>query len=135
MKAKLAMLLLVTCMCSPSLAAEAEHPVGPPGEYKLVLENESVQVLRIRIAPGDKTPMHDVTPRVVLWLADAHFIDSFADGTTHEEMRKAGDVEWLSARRHAGENVGKTPMEFIAVALKSAEPVTGTPPHGSVTRH
>jgi hypothetical protein len=85
------------------------------------LENESVQVIRIHIAPHAKTPMHDVTPRVVLWMADAHFVDNFPDGTTREESRRAGDVEWVSARRHAGENIGETPMDFIAVVLKSAQ--------------
>jgi oxalate decarboxylase/phosphoglucose isomerase-like protein (cupin superfamily) len=63
--------------------------------------------------------MHTVTPRVVLWLADAHFIDRLPDGTTREETRKAGDVEWLSARRHASENIGETPMEFVAVVPRS----------------
>src|SRR5215470_17157296 len=99
MKAMLTVLLVASCGCLPALAQETDHrqPAGPPGDYKLVLENESVQVLRIRIAPHEKTPMHDVTPRVVVWMADAHFVDSFADGTTREERRRAGDVEWVSA--------------------------------------
>ena len=126
MKAMLAMLLVAGCAGLPAVAQETDrrHPAGPPGDYKLILENESVQVLRIRIAPHERTPMHDVTPRVVLWMADAHFVDSFADGTTREETRTAGDVEWVSARRHAGENIGETPMDFIAVVLKSARATT-----------
>ena len=82
-------------------------------------------MLRIHIALHEKTMMHDVTPRVVVWLADARFVDTFPDGTTREEVRKAGDVEWVAARRHAGENVGETPMEFIAIVPKSAHPATG----------
>jgi hypothetical protein len=27
-------------------------------------------------------------------------------------MRKAGNAEWVSARRHAGENLSDRPMEF-----------------------
>jgi oxalate decarboxylase/phosphoglucose isomerase-like protein (cupin superfamily) len=64
--------------------------------------------------------MHDVTPRVIVWLKDAHFVDSFPDGTSREEVRKSGDAEWVPARRHAGENVADAPMEFIAVVLKPA---------------
>jgi hypothetical protein len=79
--------------------------------------------------------MHDVTPRVVLWLADAHFVDRFPDGTTREEMRKAGEVEWVSAQRHAGENVADTPMEFVAVVLKSLASPTSAPEHGRTTPH
>ena len=137
MKAMLAMLLVVACACAPALAQQTDrrHPAGPPGDYKLILENESVQVLRIRIAPHEKTPMHDVTPRVVLWMADAHFVDSFADGTTREERRRVGDVEWVAARRHAGENIGETPMDFIAVVVKSVHASTESRQQGSATAH
>jgi hypothetical protein len=126
MKTILAVLLIANCVWMPALAEDTEsrHPVGPPVDAELVLENGSVQVLRIRIALHGKTPMHDVTPRVVVWLADAHFVDSFPDGTTREEIRKAGDAEWVPARRHAGENVGDTLMDFIAVVLKPVDPAT-----------
>jgi hypothetical protein len=129
MKTILALLLIANCVWVPALAEETDshHLAGPPGDAELILENGSVQVLRIRIAPHEKTPMHDVTPRVVVWLADARFVDSFPDGTTREEIRKAGDAEWVPARRHAGENVGDTPMDFIAVMLKPADAATGTP--------
>ena len=92
MKPILAMLLLVTCTFASAPAEEAgsHHPTGLPGGASVILENGSVQVLRVHIAPREKTTMHDVTARVVVWLADAHFIDSFPDGTTHEETRKAG---------------------------------------------
>jgi hypothetical protein len=39
-----------------------------------------------------------------------------------EEMRKAGNAEWVSARRHAGENLSDKPMDFIAVIVKRAQP-------------
>src|SRR5882724_6634724 len=52
---------------------------------KLVTENEFVQVFRMSVPARSRTPMHDVSPRVVAWLSDAHFVDHFADGTTKEE--------------------------------------------------
>ena len=73
--------------------------------------------------------MHDISPRVIVWLADAHFVDHFADGTTKEETRKAGDVEWVPARRHAGENLSDSPMEFIAVLVKTAPGGEHRPAH------
>ena len=91
-----------------------------PIDAKLVTENELVQVFRMSIPAHSRTPMHDISPRVIVWLSDAHFVDHFADGTTKEETRKAGDVEWVPARRHAGENLSDRPMEFIAVVVRVA---------------
>jgi hypothetical protein len=105
-------------MCGISTGLAQDHaPVAVPVNARLLIENAFVQVLRISIPPHGKTPMHDVMPRVVVWLSEAHFIDRYADGTAREEKRKAGDAEWVEARRHAGENLGDQPMEFIAVVV------------------
>jgi len=53
------------------------------------LDNESVVVLRIRMAPHEKTGLHDVRARLVIWLTDAHIRDTKADGTT-TDYRRAG---------------------------------------------
>lgn len=129
MKKVFAILLIVSWQCVSAVAEETDshHPAGPPGDTKLILENESVQVLRIHIGPHETTPMHDVTLRIVVWLDDARFVDTFPDGTRREEIRKRGDAEWMPARRHAGENVGETPMDFIVVVFKSAVPATLPP--------
>jgi hypothetical protein len=119
---------LVICCIAPALAQEQTPPHGAscadgcpnPVAASLVAENEFVQVLRLSIPAHARTPMHDVTPRVVVWLADAHFVDRYADGKSVEETRKAGDAEWLPARRHSGENLSDRPMKFIAVVLKGA---------------
>ena len=122
MKAMIAGMLMI-CVASDALA-QAHSPAGLQGAISLIA-NKFVQVFRISIPPHARTPMHEVTPRVVVWLSDAHFVDHFADGTTREERRRAGDAEWVSARRHAGENLADTPMEFIAVVI----PTAGRYPH------
>ena len=124
---------LVACCTTIALAQEhtrsqtMTHAATAPVDAKLVTENELVQVFRMSVGGNSRTPMHDVSPRVVIWLSDAHFVDHFADGTTKEEIRKAGDVEWVPARRHAGENLSDKPMEFIAVMVKAA-PASGHAP-------
>jgi len=100
-----------------------------PADAKLVTENELVQVFRMSVPARSTTPMHDISPRVVVWLSDAHFVDYFVDGTRKEEIRKAGDVEWVSAHRHAGENLSDSPMEFIAVVAKTAPDGGHRPAH------
>jgi quercetin dioxygenase-like cupin family protein len=103
----------------PFCAASAQHPMheGAPEEPRqvtTVLENDTVQVLRIRLEPHQKIPVHDVTPRVVVYLTDEHF--RFDTGV--EETHKAGDVVWLPRQRHGGENLSDQPAEFIVIIPK-----------------
>lgn len=98
------------------LAATSPHVgPGPKVEY----ENEDVTVIRLRIAPRQKIPMHDVTPRVVVWLTDARLRLTFPDGSTKDQAQRAGDTEWLPRQRHAGENLGDAPIELVAVIPKA----------------
>jgi quercetin dioxygenase-like cupin family protein len=107
----------------PLCAAWAQHPIheAAPAEPRQVtteLENDTVQVLRIRLAPHEKIPAHDVTPRVVVYLTDEHFRFDQPDGTSVEETHKAGDVVWLPKQRHGGENLSDQPVEFIVIIPK-----------------
>ena len=126
---------LVACCTTIALAQEhtrsqtMTHAATAPVDAKLVTENELVQVFRMSVPARTQTPMHDISPRVIVWLSDAHFVDHFGDGTTKEETRKAGDVEWVPARRHAGENLSDKPMEFIAVVVRAASVGAHAPAH------
>jgi len=117
---KSTLIAMLTMCVLPAALAQDHRPTLADMDAQLVISNAFVQVLRISIPPHGKTPMHEVTSRVVVWLSDAHFVDRYADGIVREEMRKAGDVEWLSARRHAGENLTDQPMQFIAVVVTGA---------------
>lgn len=86
---------------------------------KVESENDRVTVIRFRMAPHQKIPMHDVTPRVVVWVTDAHLRLTFPNGSTKDLHQKVGDTEWLTRQRHAGENLGDAPIEFIAVVPKA----------------
>jgi hypothetical protein len=99
--------------------AKAEAPRHGP-QHVLELDNESVTVLRIRIGAREKIPMHEVTPRVAVWLTDAHLRMTDPDGTTKDQHIKAGQTGWVSGHRHAGENLADQPIEFIAVVPKAS---------------
>jgi quercetin dioxygenase-like cupin family protein len=84
-------------------------------------ENESIVVVRIRMAPGEKTPMHDIkSARLVVWLTDTHLRDTHADGSTDDIRRRAGDIDWVPVQRHAGENLAHEPLEFLAIVPKTS---------------
>jgi len=86
--------------------AFAQHAsVGGPALVNAEIDNRAITVLRLRLAPHEKTPLHDVSTRLVVWLTDAHLRDTAEDGTTTDYHRTTGTVDWISARRHAGEKL------------------------------
>jgi len=91
-----------------------------PRDFKVEFENDAVLVLRIRLRPREKTPMHDLSARVVVWLTNAHLRDAFPDGRSEEVERTMGAVDWVPAQRHAGENLGDAPIEFLAIVPKAS---------------
>jgi hypothetical protein len=119
--------MLTACGIPLAFAQEQTRSPAPSAtaqiEARIMTENEFVQVVRMSIPGRALTPIHDVTPRVVVWLSDAHFVDRLADGSAREERRKTGDVEWVPMRRHSGQNLSDEPMEFVAVVVKGT--VTG----------
>ena len=97
----------------------AAIPQAGPANAVVEFENESIVVVRIRMAPGEKTPMHDIkSARLVVWLTDTHLRDTHADGSTDDIRRRAGDIDWVPVQRHAGENLAHEPLEFLAIVPK-----------------
>ena len=99
----------------------AAIPQAGPVNAVVEFENESIVVVRIRMAPGEKTPMHDITSaRLVVWLTDTYLRDTHADGSTDDIRRRAGDIDWVPVQRHAGENLAHEPLEFLAIVPKTS---------------
>src|SRR5262245_58651826 len=111
----------------------AQHPGAPstpphgaataqagPANAVVEFENETIVVVRIRMAPHEKTPMHDIaSARLVVWLTDAYLRDTHPDGRSDDIRRRAGDIDWVPIQRHAGENLAHQPLEFLAIVPKA----------------
>jgi hypothetical protein len=86
-------------------------------KYKVIFENERVRVLEYLDMPGDMTTPHNHPDSVMFTLSDferkLHF-----DDKTIKVVKKSGEASWLSAQKHAGENVGNTDTHVIFVELK-----------------
>jgi len=55
----------------------AAIPQSGPVNAVVEFENETIVVVRIRMASGEKTPMHDIaSARLVVWLTNAHLRDT-----------------------------------------------------------
>ncbi len=113
--------LIAMCLAAgeyiPSTNAQPTQVQGP-AQMRPELDNATMLVLRIRMAPHEKTAMHVLSARLVIWLTDAYLRDTKPDGTVTDYRRTAGATEWVPAQRHAGENLSDTPIEFLAVVPK-----------------
>jgi hypothetical protein len=91
-----------------------------PDKYTVVFENALVRVLDYRDKPGDRTHPH-VHPASVMYTLSA-FQRRLGSGDRSVVVdKKAGEVNWLEAQEHFGENVGRSDTHVIFVELKHAD--------------
>ena len=91
-----------------------------PDKYKVVFENERVRVLEYRDEPGAKTNPHDHPDSVMVTLSG--FDRRLTVGEQSRDVRmESGEVRWLDAQRHSGENTGTTPTHVVFVELKEGD--------------
>jgi beta-alanine degradation protein BauB len=87
--------------------------------YGLLLENDKVRVLEVRLKPGQKAPMHNHPHNHVVYVKnDAKFKLSFPGGKSSVFELKSGQTLWLEAGPHETENVGLTPGDNIVIEIK-----------------
>src|SRR5437870_253711 len=94
----------------------AQDPVKvAPKSFKIEIENDQVRVLRTKRTPHQKVPIHEHPDYEVVFLTDAHQKATSADGKVTETPRKAGDVIFSPAIKHAEENLSDEGLEAIVV--------------------
>jgi quercetin dioxygenase-like cupin family protein len=118
----------------PSIPIDVTEKSAPdlvtadPKHATLVFENSRVRVVRLRLPPHEKTPMHSHPDRVVVYLTDVRVRITLQDGTTGDADVKAGTASWSQAVVHAGENISDQPWEIVEVELKSQPTQPSRPP-------
>ena len=99
--------------------AAAQDPIkSNPKVYHLVLENSTVRVLHVSVAPGQKTVLHEHPDNAVVVLTDSKMRFTGADGKSQDADLKARDALWSPAGKHFGENTGTGPIDAVIVELK-----------------
>lgn len=96
----------------------ADPTVTDPDKYKSVMENERVRVLRYHDEPGAKTHQHRHPASVLYAISSFRRRLAFPDGTTKEREFKPGDIMWVPAQTHVGENIGTTDTDVLLVEIK-----------------
>jgi len=92
--------------------------VTDPDKYKVIFENDQVRVLEYVDHPGARTQPHDHPDSVMYTLSTFRRRLYGADGESRDVELSAGEVRWVGAQRHAGENIGDTDSHSIFVELK-----------------
>jgi quercetin dioxygenase-like cupin family protein len=91
-----------------------------PDVYKVAVDNASVRVLDIHLAPGAKVPMHSHPAYLVVAFTPCKARFTAPDGKSVEGEIKAGDVLWHEAESHAVENLGTIECHVLNVEMKPA---------------
>jgi len=87
--------------------------------YRLLMENEKVRVLDLRLKPGEKAPMHNhPNDHVVYVMNTTKFKLTFSDGKSGEFDLTAGQTLWMEAGSHSTENTGTSVGHNLVVELK-----------------
>jgi hypothetical protein len=119
-------LLLGVCVLWASILIGQDPVATDPTKYKKILENDRVRVLEFRDHPGDKTTRHSHPDTVVYAVAPFKRKLALGDGKTAVVEMKEGQVNFISAQTHIGENIGKTDTHAILVELKEPPRKSGT---------
>ena len=99
--------------------APAPDPlVSAANVHKLVLENERVRVLEAKLKPGDRAAMHSHPDHVICVVQGGTFRSTLPDGSSTNNVLKAGQAIWRPAYSHSGANVGTTEILMLLVELK-----------------
>jgi quercetin dioxygenase-like cupin family protein len=89
-----------------------------PDSYKVVLENDQIRVLDVRIKQGAKSEMHSHPRSVAICLNDQRLKFTFPNGKTEQTDLKRGQAVWLDGLSHAVENIGTEDVSSVVVELK-----------------
>jgi len=90
-----------------------------PAHFKVELDNEQVRVMRLTLAPKEKTALHShQLPRVMVYLNAQQVRMTLANGRGSTFRYKAGQVTRGGKARHAESNLGAGPLTTLFIELK-----------------
>ena len=128
---------LVFVLSSLIAAQQSPVPVEEEPHHHLVLKNDSVTVLRVKLLPGESTLFHThLHDRVAVDLSDATITrQKLGEPESAPEATKPGDVVALESNgpyTHLVHNAGDTVFEVLDVELLHRPATASGPAAGKV---
>ena len=109
--------------------ATPQDPVKvAPDVYRVLLNNDQVRVLEVRMKPGASSPMHSHPAHVIYGMSEGRVRFTTPNGEPFEAAIKPGETAWHEAELHSVENIGTTEARVLVVEMKSS------PRHESLVR-
>jgi len=90
-----------------------------PAHYTVRLENDRVRVLEGVDQPGEAIVMHDHPDTLMVALSSFERRLTLANGRVIDTASRMGDVRWMPAQGHAGQNTGATATRALFIELKA----------------
>lgn len=125
----LGVLISFMCLGLTGYAKDMDALEAAPGDYIVLLENEHVRVLEVKIQPGGKEIMHTHPATVHIPLAPANVKITYPDGKSIIRTGEPGGAIWVGPEKHALENMGDNVIHAYIVELKDipyVEPTDNT---------
>lgn len=114
-----ALLFLACAAAAAPAGSTAADPIESDGDkYHVLLDNALVRVLAYQDEPGTRTHLHRHPCFVLYALQPFERRLTFPDGTQKVRAFHGGEVAWMPAQAHVGENIGKVPTRALLVELK-----------------
>jgi beta-alanine degradation protein BauB len=108
---------VIVCLATGSAFGQDPTKVEPK-HYRLMFENERVQVVSVHYGPHEKSEMHDHPGGVVVIVTGGHLRFTDQNGKVTEVYSKSGEARWFPPFKHKVENVGDEPYNAVYVGLK-----------------
>jgi quercetin dioxygenase-like cupin family protein len=89
-----------------------------PEHYTVMLENDKVRVLEVKIKPGEKEAMHTHPATVHIEMVPTKVKIGYPDGKSVELEGKKGEAIWVGPVKHTVENIGDTEIHAYIIELK-----------------
>jgi quercetin dioxygenase-like cupin family protein len=121
-------LLAVIALAVCGVTATAQERTAPAGfTVTPVLDNTTIEVVRLRLAPGARETPHTHSYAMLVIVLSRSEMKMQNGGTHTTAVRKPGELEFVGAGvSHAAANVGSTPLDALAVAIKPTRVRGGT---------
>jgi beta-alanine degradation protein BauB len=89
-----------------------------PEHYTVLLENDHVRVLEVKIKPGETEAMHTHPATVHIELVPTKVKIGYPDGKSVTLEGHKGEAIWVGPVKHTIENVGDTEIHAYIIELK-----------------